>query len=709
MLKIVVKHQGKILHTVELEKDRTVHVGRSQDCFIVLPEGAGLSRKHLQLALAPENENKVMVKNLSSLSPLVINGEEVEEGLADTSFQVQNYEFVVQQPLKPPAKTEEAAGGAGPLAEGGANSSPDPEGGGGVVENQEAASSGAVAPLEDPPPPGGAGLSPPALRDKTAVMDMSGSDNQQVVVYLKVDTESGQKDIFKLKQNQSQWLVGRDSVCDLVIDDSNISRQHFKIKKEGNYYFVMDLKSSNGTFLNDREMKSKKNYRLESGDVLSVLDRDMLFEIKNLSIEQEMARLKPPPPPGGGALVPSPAGPGGGQALVHQQAGGGAVVPYAAGAPGSGGFAPPPLLPSQMPSATLEGNPTAPKKWYQNKKFVFYAAGAAVVGFLVLSGEDKKSSTPKAQAGPLAGLTAEQKKMIQDTYISARELYSQGRYEHCRSELKKIHEHTDSYKESKRLEVECAQAAINQQSQWDLEQKNKKARRLDALIQKVTNKCQKRFNTFKSKADLMSCLKQALELAPADSRVQVLFEQYESKMARLEAKRQRTLLRRKKVQALIRQYEKAKQIRTAGKTIPAIKAYKKFMQNSTKYTELASTRQLAGRQLQDMTARFEAKTQKLQTECDKLLQSKKFKEAYYSCRQASEVLPPGAKKKQALSVMKQAKTRLQNLMKPLYEDASIHESIGNIITAKQKWNKILDQDIKSGFYYEKAQVKMSKY
>lgn len=709
MLKIIVKYQGKILHTVELEKDRTVHVGRSPDCLIVLPERAGISRKHLQLSLSPEEENKVMVKNLSSLSPLIINGEEVDEGLADTSFQVQNYEFLVQSP-KPLVKEE--AEGNPPTGEEGALSPP-------AGENQ------GEAPAPEDPPPGDEGgdpgaLAPLASKDKTAVMEMSGPGSHQMAVYLKVDTESGSKDIFKLKQTQTGWLVGRDSVCDLVMDDSNISRQHFKIIREGTHYFVMDLKSSNGTFLNDKEMKPKKNYRLESGDILSILDRDILFEIKNLSIEQEMARLKSaPPPPAGGALVPSgsvaagSAAAGGGALVPQPQGGGGGVVPYAAGpSPPGGVFVPPPLLPSQMPGATLEGedpNLTEGKKWFQNKKFVIYAAVAGVVGFLVLSGEDKKPSPPKVATGPLAGLTAEQKKMIQDTYTSARELYSQGRYEHCRSELKKIHEHTDSYKESKRLEVECAQAAQNQQSQWDLEQKNKKARRLDALIQKVTDKCQKRFNTFKSKADLMTCLKQALELAPADSRVQVLFEQYESKLARLSEIKRKKTIRRKKVQALLRQYEKAKKIRTAGKTIPAINSYKKFMRNSSNYRELASTRELAARELKDMTTRFEAKTKKLQTECENLLQAKKFKEAYYSCQQASEVLPPGAGKGQILSAMKQAKARLQEQMKPLYEDAAIHESIGNIITARQKWNKILDQDIKSGFYYEKTQAKMRKY
>ena len=64
-------------------------------------------------------------------------------------------------------------------------------------------------------------------------------------------------------------LVGRDeSLANLVIKDGYISRTHAAIFQEDGKYFVQDLHSKNGTFLNGEKLDSgQRSFRpLENGD-----------------------------------------------------------------------------------------------------------------------------------------------------------------------------------------------------------------------------------------------------------------------------------------------------------------------------------------------------------------------------------------------------------------------------------------------------------
>lgn len=46
-------------------------------------------------------------------------------------------------------------------------------------------------------------------------------------------------------------LIGRDpNLCDIVIDDPLVSRQHARIRQEGDQFCIYDLDSANGTFVN---------------------------------------------------------------------------------------------------------------------------------------------------------------------------------------------------------------------------------------------------------------------------------------------------------------------------------------------------------------------------------------------------------------------------------------------------------------------------
>ena len=60
--------------------------------------------------------------------------------------------------------------------------------------------------------------------------------------------------------------LGRAADCDLVLELDNVSRQHCAVHARGDKLFVRDAGSTNGTFVNDDELKGER--LLRAGDIL---------------------------------------------------------------------------------------------------------------------------------------------------------------------------------------------------------------------------------------------------------------------------------------------------------------------------------------------------------------------------------------------------------------------------------------------------------
>lgn len=60
-------------------------------------------------------------------------------------------------------------------------------------------------------------------------------------------------------------LLGRDSSCDIVIPGTHLSRKHAELAIKGSKLLIRDLKSSNGTYVNDKRVGEVE---LESGDTI---------------------------------------------------------------------------------------------------------------------------------------------------------------------------------------------------------------------------------------------------------------------------------------------------------------------------------------------------------------------------------------------------------------------------------------------------------
>ena len=69
-------------------------------------------------------------------------------------------------------------------------------------------------------------------------------------------------------------VIGREVDNDVQIDRPRISRHHAELRVKGEATWVHDLNSSNGTFVNGRQVQKHK---LRHGDVIRIGDCDIRF------------------------------------------------------------------------------------------------------------------------------------------------------------------------------------------------------------------------------------------------------------------------------------------------------------------------------------------------------------------------------------------------------------------------------------------------
>ena len=103
---------------------------------------------------------------------------------------------------------------------------------------------------------------------------------------LEVNSESGEKQFFELTAHE--MIVGRDQFCDIVVPKHTVSRRHARFVRAEEGYYVEDLSSLNGTYLNGR--------RLEGRTLIRDQDRIHIYEVATVfhegSPEQVRAALE---------------------------------------------------------------------------------------------------------------------------------------------------------------------------------------------------------------------------------------------------------------------------------------------------------------------------------------------------------------------------------------------------------------------------------
>jgi hypothetical protein len=97
---------------------------------------------------------------------------------------------------------------------------------------------------------------------------------QPVSVYLK-NCDGKEKDIVF---DQEEFIVGKvASVTNAQINNNAISRMHVKFYKKEDEWKIMDLCSTNGTYLNGKRLQDEKEYRVKDGDNIKLANIEYIF------------------------------------------------------------------------------------------------------------------------------------------------------------------------------------------------------------------------------------------------------------------------------------------------------------------------------------------------------------------------------------------------------------------------------------------------
>jgi hypothetical protein len=78
----------------------------------------------------------------------------------------------------------------------------------------------------------------------------------------------------------STWLIGRSRNCAIVVHDRSVSRCHAVVGYDVQQgFYLMDVGSSNGTYLNQKRLSVLKRYSLRDGDVIMLCNLQFEFFI----------------------------------------------------------------------------------------------------------------------------------------------------------------------------------------------------------------------------------------------------------------------------------------------------------------------------------------------------------------------------------------------------------------------------------------------
>mgnify|MGYP001559852885 CR=1 FL=1 len=84
---------------------------------------------------------------------------------------------------------------------------------------------------------------------------------------------------FPLKDDLTAF--GRESTCQIQLDDEKLSRKHCRIERKKGAYVLVDLSSKNGTYVNDISVFPSKVLR--DGDVIKLGDVRVVFHNRSLT------------------------------------------------------------------------------------------------------------------------------------------------------------------------------------------------------------------------------------------------------------------------------------------------------------------------------------------------------------------------------------------------------------------------------------------
>jgi len=674
MAKIRVLLHGNLAAELNLVSGQEYFAGRGSNCQIILANERGISRQHVKIF---EQNNLWCVQLTSKYGGLVYNGQTTEflELSGSTQFSVPPYEFIYEEDIIVAPAPED-------------------------VPSQKVAQADLSIESNDSSAPVALDISP---ADHTGGsnggnLDATVAGASTLVAYLKiVNTKTRTEEILKLEGNV--WAAGRHPTCEIVINDSAISRKHFDISRTPEGYHVTDHGSSNGTKVNGEKIPASTPFQIISGDVITVRHIEIIFEIHDGEYENRMN------------LVPSFAD--NAELSVeyvpptdeNQPDEHGHIENHLALRNQEHGNMSPPVLripPSQQSNS---------HGFKPNKLHYIIGGLLVVVVYGLISNDTNKSNQPPGvgttespSKTPTAPLSAEKQKEVQDVFNLAHGYYLQRKYTLCLSNLEKLHSMTAFHANSKEVENLCRQALELEQIEMDRQRKEAARVETENRIRKTVADCRLQLKPTTTTDEMTACLSPALELDPQNSAATDLLLQVQVQEQTKNDKVERQIAFNRRKQEGQKIYNRAMSLYKSGKLKEALKEFRRY--SSGRYPGLNQLDDEASRNITSIQSNLDQELAQQIALCQGALERSDLKTAIMSCNRVLKENPGNA---QAIEIKNKAFAQLRREMKPLYEDSVLEESMGNIQAAKEKWQKIIQSSVPQDDYYKKANQKLKKY
>ena len=663
MARLTIKLQGDEVTQLNLEDGVEYIAGRGADAQIVLPAQRGISRHHLKFY---QSEGKWICQSLSKFVLVQRAGQshEVVELTENCVFIVSPFEFHFQ------LKEEEKP----------VDNTPDPVASPNLPAFYSSGQSAAPQPVPED--------TSPRVNNEATMAGVS-----SVVPYLKISyPNTADDEVLKLEGHL--WVAGRDPNCEIFVDSPHISRKHFEMSHTNEGFYLTDLGSSNGTKINGVKIPPHEPKRIESGDQIKVQNIELLFEIRDTQFNNRMeslpvanfdARFAPPVPwqQGGGMVLPEDAT---------------QIRPYTAPMPGIEDW------------KSVRPHHLKRIDWKKNKVRVILVALIPVIIYFALF-DSKQSDKDRNQASPDGNtsvsfdkLTKEQRATVKDSFTLAQNLYVQGKYEICLTELAKLHELIPKYENSMELQSFCEQGRELMHRQRDLERKERERALIEQQINGYVVTCKAKLKDNATVDQTRMCLSDAMELDPEHHLIIAMVQSAQVREQEMKFQEEQRKNLSDRIKNGVAHFAKARGLYKKGQLAKALDEYDRFIK--TPYPQSESSKDSARRDVASIRKELDSKRKLFLDQCKTLGAKSRYKEAYIACDQAVDL---DESNEDAKGVRKLMLSKLRLEMKSIYEDSVLEESLGNVDTAKEKWKKIIKENLDFDEYTKKAKGKLMKY
>lgn len=655
MNKIILLKNGVEKVSLNLEPGHEYFIGRDKSCDIVLDNLSSISRKHAKVS--QDDKGQWKITNLSKNSSLLFENESVDEIKLEDSvtFGIHPFKFQyvaeVKLPDTPNELIEAEIANSSPIYQHDTN--------GNNVTSDNSNDEGA----ED-------------TSDITAKHELIGSP------YLKFIAEDGSADYLRLEGNL--WTAGSDRTCEIVIQDRAVNPQHFQIFRQVEGFFIKDLNSALGTFINGQKIPESSLYQLSSGDLINVNNIHIQFEIRDtnflnkikelplqvyknpmiFSDEEDILSLPPP------------------DAWKSQEGYGQGAVP-------------------------ISKTDLKKKKSNGLRTVLLASIALMVIGYAFLGNNEKPKLSEdelKHKIVTYEDLVPQKKKFIAETYKLVQSLYHNAKFELALLQLNKIHEIIPSYKDSRELEKQCILSREllreNAQKEQERHEREELKRKVDAIIEKC-------YDEFKESLDVTGatlCFEPAKEINPSEPRIIEFLTDME---ARAEKDRQTAATLREyqeKLQEANELFNKALSLYKQKKYHEALDAFEEYMGSGLPDPD--NNMEKSKRAIATIRKSVDAQKIYYLQQARVKANNKNWREAILTARRAQEIDPYDYS---ISNFIYSITTELHKEMKKIFLESLIEEGFGNIEAAKVKWVEVMQKDIPTSDFYIKASRKLEQY